>query len=103
WMSRWLEILKRESDAGFHLEIPRFGFGDPTSYSIVEQLVVAMGLLGAVRHGAECFNFYFPQDLDEEFLVVWPSFGPEQPWQYLSEPELREFLLDCVQRGYSFP
>ena len=26
---------------------------------------------GAVRHGAECFNFYFPQELDPEFLVVW--------------------------------
>jgi len=103
WMSRWLEILKRESDRGFHPEIPRFGFGDPTSYGIVEQLVVAMGLLGAVRHGAECFNFYFPQDLDDEFLVIWPGFGADQPWQYLSESDLRDFLLDCVQRGYSFP
>ncbi|OLQ13919.1 hypothetical protein AK812_SmicGene2110 [Symbiodinium microadriaticum] len=104
------EVLKRESDAGFHPEIPRFGFGDPTSYTIVEQLVVAMGLLGAVRHGAECFNFYFPQvpfkaflscgcqakscktamkpDLDDEFLVIWPGFGADQPWQQPSDTEV---------------
>ncbi|CAJ1383362.1 unnamed protein product [Effrenium voratum] len=103
WMSRWLEILKRESDKGFHPEIPRFGFGDPTSYRIVEQLVTAMGLLGAVRHGAECFNYYFPQDLDDEFLVVWRDFETEQPWKYLTEPELRGFLLDRISDGYSFP
>ena len=26
---------------------------------------------GAVRHGAECFNYYFPQEMDDEFLVIW--------------------------------
>ena len=46
------EILKRESDKGFHPEMPRrlaldstsigrFGFGDPTSQKIVKELVTA--------------------------------------------------------------
>eukprot|EP00913_Durusdinium_trenchii_P020120 g18908.t1 len=78
------EILKRESDKGFHPEMPRFGFGDPTSYEIVGEFVTAMGLLGAVRHGAECFNFYFPQDLDDEFLVISGTFGAE-PWRRRAE------------------
>ena len=30
---------------------------------------------GAVRHGAECFNFYFPQELDREYLVIYEGFG----------------------------
>jgi hypothetical protein len=25
---------------------------------------------GVVRHGAECFNYYFPQEIDDEFLVI---------------------------------
>ena len=27
-----------------------------------------------MRHAAECFNYYFPQELDEEFLVLWHGF-----------------------------
>ena len=52
---------------------------------------------------AECFNFYFPpQELDEEFLVVWDGFS-DPPWESRSEPELRKFLLERVQEGYTFP
>ena len=29
---------------------------------------------GAVRHGAECFNYLFPQELDPEFLVIWDGY-----------------------------
>jgi len=54
-------------------------------------------------HGAECFNYYFPQELDEEFLVIWEGFSSVEPWKYVSEPELRGFLLDRVKDGYSFP
>jgi len=57
---------------------------------------------GAVRHGAECFNFMFPQDLDEEFLIVWDGFS-NPPWQSAKEPELRKFLIDRAREGYSFP
>ena len=78
-------------------------------------MVKATASCGAVRHGAECFNFYFPQELDEEFLCVWEGFGDaaaaglgspsptRQPWKMLSEPELRAFLLDRCADGFSFP
>ena len=49
WSVLWLEVLKESS---FHPEIPRFGFGDPVSYSIVENAVERLNLSGAVRHGA---------------------------------------------------
>jgi hypothetical protein len=54
-----------------------------------------------VRHGAECFNFYFPQELDDEFLIVSESF-PEK-WRYVSISELQDFLLQKIQEGYTFP
>ena len=54
---------------------------------MVESLIVT----GAVRHGAECFNFYFPQELDKEFLVVWDGFS-NPPWKAFKEADLRDFL-----------
>ena len=39
-----------------------------------EAAVKALRSSGAVRHGAECFNFHFPQELDTEFLVCWAGF-----------------------------
>ena len=98
WTKRWLEILKGEVttsgqkataaqvqarkqsrrgtiaatfDGDSGPVMPRFGFGDPVSYAFIEHAVRHLKLTGAVRHGAECFNFYFPQPLDEEYLVVW--------------------------------
>ncbi|CAE8692001.1 unnamed protein product, partial [Polarella glacialis] len=58
WTSQWLQILKRD---GFQPKLPKFGFGDQTSYSITSDLVDSTVETGAVRHGAECFNWYFPQ------------------------------------------
>jgi hypothetical protein len=49
WSLLWLEVLKESS---FHPEIPRFGFGDPVSYSIVQNAVERLKMSGAVRHGA---------------------------------------------------
>jgi hypothetical protein len=57
WMGRWLDILKKEAENGFHPSLPKFGFGDPTSYGLIGRIVDAMAVCGAVRHGAECFNF----------------------------------------------
>eukprot|EP00746_Dinoflagellata_sp_MGD_P121065 gnl/MRDRNA2_/MRDRNA2_56361_c0_seq1.p1 gnl/MRDRNA2_/MRDRNA2_56361_c0~~gnl/MRDRNA2_/MRDRNA2_56361_c0_seq1.p1 ORF type:complete len:1065 (+),score=203.09 gnl/MRDRNA2_/MRDRNA2_56361_c0_seq1:103-3297(+) len=102
WTSRWLEILKEEADKGFHPELPKYGFGDPTSYALIGDLVKATLSSGAVRHGAECFNFYFPQELDEEFLVIWEGF-PDLPWSYKKEAEVREFLIERANAGFSFP
>jgi len=102
WTSRWLEVLKQAADNGFHPDLPKYGFGDATSYSLIGEVVQATRATGAVRHGAECFNFYFPQELDEDYLVVWPGF-PDKPWEYKDESELREWLLERITEGYSFP
>ena len=37
-------------------------------------LCIVFSASQAVRHGAESFNFYFPQDLDPEYLVVWDGY-----------------------------
>ena len=42
------------------------------------------------------------QELDEEFLVVWEGFDSVK-WRYLSEPDLREFLISRVADGFQFP
>ena len=55
------QVLKREGEKGFHPELPPFGFGDPLSYRCIERAVKHVSHTGAVRHGAECFNYYFPQ------------------------------------------
>ena len=115
WMKRWLQVLQREGAKGFHPEIPPYGFGDPTSYSIVQSIVRQVRRSGAVRHGAECFNFYFPQDLDEQFLVVWDGFeqtddeaaltGHRQhvPFRYLDREGLLLFLAARLEDGFAFP
>lgn len=102
WTSRWLEVLKKENEQGYHPKFPKYGYGDPTSYKIVADIVKTTEGSGAIRHGAECFNFYFPQELDDEFLAVWDGF-PEKPWQYLSEEKLRKWLLDRIGDDYTFP
>ena len=33
-------------------------------------------------------KFPWLQDLDDEFLVIWPGFGADQPWQQLSDTEV---------------
>lgn len=103
WTNRWLEVLQSEGEKGFHPKIPRFGFGDPKSYSIIENAVARLGKDGAVRHGAECFNYYFPQELDEEFLVISHVFEEGLPWQYMDAEGLQEFLSARVDDNYTFP
>lgn len=102
WTTRWLEHLKSEAEAGIHPHTPKYGFGDPTSYRLIDDIISQTSACGAVRHGAECFNFYFPQELDDEYLVVWEGF-PDKPWEYVTEPGLREFLLKRVSEGFTFP
>lgn len=102
WTRRWLDVLKREAEKGFHPEPPPYGFGDPTSYSIMSAAVDWARNSGAVRHGAECFNFYFPQELDDEFLIVWTEIEGH-PWQYVDRDGLLAFLKDRVTDGFTFP
>ena len=104
WTSRWLEVLKASAIKGFQPTMPRFGFGDKKSYGIME---AAVGRCvegnGAVRHGAECFNYYFPQELDEEFLVVSDLLPGKVPWRYVGVNELQEFLVNMIDKGFTFP
>lgn len=102
WTVRWLQVLKEANEKGFHPKFPKFGFGDPTSYRLVGDIVAETQDCGAIRHGAECFNFYFPQELDDEYLVVWESL-PDKPWAYKTEEALRQFLLERSGEGYAFP
>ena len=39
WTGHWLDVLKVENAKGFHPNLPEFGFGDPTSYRFVEDVV----------------------------------------------------------------
>jgi hypothetical protein len=58
---------------------------------------------GAVRHGAECFNYYFPQDLDEEFLVISQDLPGKDHWTYMNAEEVQDFLSARIRDGYTFP
>merc|ERR1719221_2585007 len=108
WCGRWLEILRQADE---HIlrkaeeERPQYGYGDDVSYRLISEVVQATSDTGAVRHGAECFNFYFPQELDPEYLVVWDGFKDfqDQPWSYLNEDGLREFLIARAEEKYDFP
>jgi len=102
WMARWLDLLQRDARSGASPQLPSSGAGDHTTQRIMGEVVEATRATGAVRAGADCFNFYLPQDLEKEFLVVWDGFT-SPPWKMLTEPELRQFLLERIKEGYSFP
>ena len=70
WTKRWLEILKQAAIKGFYPKMPRFGFGDPKSYALMGKAVELLQDTGAVRHGAECFNYYFPQVSETLFVLL---------------------------------
>jgi len=103
WTSRWLSVIKKASQDGFYPHIPKYGLGDTTSYNIIKEVIQATTSTGAIRHGAECFNYFFPQELDEEYLVVWSGFAEDKPWEYMDEDAVREWLIDRVGEGFVFP
>ena len=103
WTSCWLDVLKASATKGFHPTVPRYGFGDRQSYSITECAVSWLQDSGAVRHGAECFNYWFPQELDAEFLIVSNTLPGKVPWRYVNVSELQEFLSKKVDEGFTFP
>ena len=101
WTTRWLEVLKFAATNDFYPSMPKFGFGDPTSHSMIEASATRLAKSsGAVRHGAECFNYFFPQELDEHFLVVYPG---NQIWKYVNAKELQNILHEKIREGYTFP
>ena len=52
--------------------------------------------------GPEAFNYGFPQDLDDEFLVICDSFSGV-PWKYVNSEELVEILCERIDEGFTFP
>jgi len=102
WTERWLETIEGSKKDGFHPIVPKYGYGDPSSTKLISRVIAHTAPCGAVRHGAECFNFYFPQEADNEYLIIWDGFQG-MPWEYKSEKELQSFLLERVKEGFSFP
>lgn len=104
WTEQWIDILRKANKSGFHPDIPRFGFGDAKSYAIMEQATNSVRLSGAVRHGGESFNYYFPQELDEEFLVISDDLpGTKLQWKYMDVQGLLSFLETKIDEGFTFP
>jgi len=106
WTSRWIEVLKTQTEAGYHPVTPRFGFGCPKSIGIVQNAAERLAMTGAVRHGSECFNYYFPQQLDEEFLVIYDSprdDGCGIKWEYVDVNGLQQILKNKIDDGFCFP
>ena len=56
-----------------------------------------------VRCGAECFNYGFPQELDEEFLVISDTLPGEVAWKYVTDEKLRKILCERIDEGFCFP
>jgi len=110
WTASWLDYMKKKSSrtsmmtpkAKAAVAMPKYGFGDPKSYAIMKFAVQRLEDFGAVRHGAECFNFYFPQELDDEFLVIGGNLGGAK-YKYMKLKELQDFLSGCIDLGFTFP
>lgn len=67
--------------------------GDPVSYSMIEAVVTRLASTGAVRHAPECFNYTFPQEIDDHFLVISDALPNRKLWTYMKVKDLQEFLL----------
>lgn len=106
WTTRWLEILKNNAEKGFKPpHMPEYGYGDPKSYAMMAGAArrFRQNRNGAVRHGAECFNYYFPQDLDDHFLFISETLPGNKAWKYVNADELKEILSEKIDEGYTFP
>jgi len=106
WTARWLEVLKKKADRGGEEKkaTPQYGYGDPKSYDMMEAVARRVeGTSGAVRHGAECFNLIFPQEIDESYLVVCDSLPGKIPWKYVDVHELQDILCERIEDGFAFP
>ena len=121
WKASWLNVMKQKYS---HVTMPKYGFGCPKSYEIMKHAVRRLTEFGAVRHGAgkckhpklislsalshsftaslscrivECFNFYFPQEVDDDFFVGRGT-GlclsiPQYKYMKLNELQVRIFSL----------
>lgn len=108
WSSCWFEAM-RKADERSKILMPQFGFSDPKSYEIMEGAVerFAHNRNGAVRHGAECFNYKFPQEVDDKLLVVADrgevNGNDNRLFKYMGPSELQEFMMEKLDDGFVFP
>mmetsp|Transcript_13399 Transcript_13399/g.33730 ORF Transcript_13399/g.33730 Transcript_13399/m.33730 type:complete len:902 (+) Transcript_13399:500-3205(+) len=102
WTIRWLDVMKNAAAEGFHCDVPEYGFGDPKSTSIMEHAALKLKSTGAVRHGSECFNYNFPQEIDEMFLLISDTLKPV-PWKYVNVKDLQTILSAKISEGFVFP
>jgi len=106
WTKRWLDVLKESGNKGFHPKIPAGGYSDPKTKFIFKHAIDRLSKTGAVRHGAECYNYYFPQELDEELLVIsdeLPDNYAGKNWVYVNQDDLKTILKFKIDKGYTFP
>jgi len=103
WMSTWFKVQKNAVLDGYSPKTPPYGHGDPTSYDIVKVAVSRLQDTGCVRHGAECFNLYTPQDIDDVFLVISDTLPGNVKWKKVNVEELQEILIAKIDEGFTFP
>jgi len=103
WMESWFKVLKKAALKGYYPKTPKYGNGDPKSYDIIEIAVSRLQETGCVRHGAECFNWFFPQEVDEEMLVISDTLPGNVKWKKVKVPELQEILITKIEEGFTFP
>merc|ERR1712078_476551 len=56
WNSRWLDVLGDPARNGPHITLPKYGYGDAKSYSLIQAVAEATHQTGAVRHGANALT-----------------------------------------------
>ncbi|CAB9509906.1 expressed unknown protein [Seminavis robusta] len=106
WAAKWQYAGRDHLFAGASKRqgMPRFGYGDEKSYKLMEDAVTRLAELdGAVRHGAECFNFEYPQEMDPSFLVISDTIEGNVRWQYVDSSQLHYFLLKRIVNKFTFP
>jgi hypothetical protein len=64
------------------------GFGDATTSNWFEKAVRWTAATGAVRHGADCFNYMFAGELDDSYLVTWDGFAGGVKFRYMGPAEV---------------
>ena len=102
WTESWIDTLKT-ADIDFRKIMQRYGFGDPKSYNVIECAIERLQSTGCVRHGAECFNWGFPQEMDDHFLVICDALPGNVPWKYMNLRQLQDLLISMIDDGFTFP
>jgi len=103
WMETWFKVLKKAALKGYYPKTPKYGNGDRKSYEIIEVAVSRLQETGCVRHGAECFNWFFPQEIDDTLLVISDTLPGNVKWKYVDVEELQNLLCEKIDEGFTFP